>query len=245
MQTLREELRGWCKGEALNEDYAVMVVIPEERDIAQIEETMQTIKCLGRVRVRDRIFKEKLQCFLVLCESKEKVDPKEVPPEISLTSGTESWQIVTSSGVDDSSDDFSKKLKTLLHSEGKTFEDIQAMFTPSDAGIPTPDDIIRAVGDLLEKTGKISNESGGYRRLRMFSSTIPIPSGEEPYENWIEQAHLMVEESDCSDKEKKRRLIESLRGPALEIVKVVRDTDAAVSSEEYLEAIEQAFGSAE
>lgn len=44
------ELRGWCRGEAVPEDHAVMLVIPSEVDISVIEETMQTVKSLGRVR---------------------------------------------------------------------------------------------------------------------------------------------------------------------------------------------------
>lgn len=40
-------------------------------------------------------------------------------------------------------------------------------------------------------------------------------------ENWIEQARLMITECDCSEKEKRRRIMESLKGHALEIVRAV------------------------
>lgn len=245
MQQFREELRGWCKGEALSEDHALMVVIPEDLEIAQIEETVQTIKCFGRVRVRGRMFKSNLKSFFVLCESKEKIDPTLVPPEVLPVGGAEPWKIVIASGDDTCSEDFTTKVHTLLQSEGKTAEDIQAMFSSAVSENSSPDAIIRAVGDLLERTGKTSSETGGYRRLRMFSGTIPTPAGEEQFEHWMEQACLMVEESECTAKEKKRRIIESLRGPALEIVKVVRDSDSDVTPEEYLDALERAFGSAE
>lgn len=55
----------------------------------------------------------------------------------------------------------------------------------------------------------------------------------------------MVEECDCSIKEKRRRLMESLRGPAHDIVKAARAGDSEVSPEDCLEALEHAFGSAE
>lgn len=45
---LVDELRGSCQGEAL--DVIVMVIVPEDMEISQIEENLQTIKCLGRVR---------------------------------------------------------------------------------------------------------------------------------------------------------------------------------------------------
>jgi len=55
----------------------------------------------------------------------------------------------------------------------------------------------------------------------------------------------MVEETECSDREKRRRLIGSLKGPALEIVKAVRHANPDASAKECLEALESAFGSAE
>ncbi|KAK7889282.1 hypothetical protein WMY93_024842 [Mugilogobius chulae] len=116
--------------------------------------------------------------------------------------------------------------------------------TPSDSPTNPTESILLAVGDLLEKTRKPQAE-GGYRRLRLFSGTLPVPPSEEPFDHWLEQAWLMVEESECSDREKRRRLMESLKGPALEIAKSVRDSDAEASPSEYLDALESAFGSAE
>ncbi|KAL0196751.1 hypothetical protein M9458_005291, partial [Cirrhinus mrigala] len=109
----------------------------------------------------------------------------------------------------------------------------------------SPEAIIRAVGDLLAKIEKPASEGSSYRRLRIFSGAIPPPPGEESLEHWLEQAYLMVEESDCSSKEKRRRIMESLRGPALAVVKAVRTTETEASPEKFLEAIESAFGTAE
>lgn len=55
----------------------------------------------------------------------------------------------------------------------------------------------------------------------------------------------MVEESDCSAKEKRRCIMENLKGPALGVVKAARNADPEVSPAQYLDAIESAFGSAE
>ncbi|XP_040898696.1 paraneoplastic antigen Ma1 homolog [Toxotes jaculatrix] len=55
----------------------------------------------------------------------------------------------------------------------------------------------------------------------------------------------MVEESECSDREKKRQLMESLKGPALEIVKAVRARNPDANPAKYLEALDSAFGTAE
>ncbi|XP_046700515.1 paraneoplastic antigen Ma2-like [Silurus meridionalis] len=74
---------------------------------------------------------------------------------------------------------------------------------------------------------------------------LPTPAGEEQFDHWLEQARVMVEECDCSFKEKKRRLMESLRGPALELVKAVRASNPDVSPEDCIEVLEHAFGTAE
>ena len=56
-----------------------------------------------------------------------------------------------------------------------------------------------------------------YRKLRVFSgSTVPAPE-EEPFEVWLEQATEIVKEWPVAEAEKKRWLMESLRGPALDL----------------------------
>lgn len=64
-------------------------------------------------------------------------------------------------------------------------------------------------------------------------------------ENWIEQARLMITECDCSEKEKRRRIMESLKGPALEIVRAVWFSSSEASALQYLEALKSTFGSSE
>ena len=115
----------------------------------------------------------------------------------------------------------------------------------SSASNSSAESIILAVGDVLSKIGKPSGETSSYRRLRMFSGTLPTPVGEEALEHWLEKAHLMVEESDFSDKEKHRRIMECLRGPALAILKVIRTAEADVTPSKCLDTMESAFSTAE
>ncbi|XP_017291689.1 paraneoplastic antigen Ma2 homolog [Kryptolebias marmoratus] len=225
-------------------------MVPEEVEIAKIEKTLETIKCLGRVRVRGRQFHTSLSCRMVLCECRENVPRENAPKEVLEPDSGQRWPIVTMDR-DAASDDFTQKVKSLLDTEGKTMEDIQNLVTSStpprhnsDLPVNSTESILQAVGDLLEKTRKPQAE-GGYRRLRLFSGNLPVPPSEEPFDHWLEQAWLMVEESDCTDKEKRRRLMESLKGPALEIAKSVRESNPEAGPDEYLEALESAFGNAE
>ncbi len=65
--------------------------------------------------------------------------------------------------------------------------------------------------------------------------------GEDQVEYWLEQARVMVEGSDCPEREKRRRIMESLRGPALEIIRSLRFSNPEASSDEYISAIDKAF----
>ena len=72
----------------------------------QIEDTLQSIKCLGCVEVRGRMLSETSSGVLVLCENREKVI-EVLPPE-----GLTAWPIFIvseSSGAED----FSSKLNAL------------------------------------------------------------------------------------------------------------------------------------
>lgn len=241
---LVSELKRWCRGEGLDEAHALLVVVSENVEIAQIEETLETIKCLGKVRVRGRIFNTRLDNLMVLCETKEDLTAASVPPEVLFPVSGEAWPVVVAHSCLAAEKDFNSKLEALLQAEGRTMEDIKALLPNPPPSTNSTESILQAVGDFMQKTSKPPTESG-YRRLRLFSGTQPVPVGEEQLDHWLEQAWLMVEESECTDREKKRRLMESLKGPALEIVKAVRDSSLDASPAEFLEALDSAFGTAE
>lgn len=243
--TLVDKLKKWSRGESLDENHALLTVVPENTEIAVIEDTIQTIKCLGRVRVRGRICNDTDNEVLVLCECREKVTAENIPQEVAAPEGLTVWPIITVFKKPGPEDDFNVKLNALLQAEGKTLNDVQALFTDPQP-TPSPEEsLIRAVASLLDKTNKPTAESGGFRRLRIFSGIVPTPAGEEQFDHWLEQAFLMVEETEGSDKDKRRRIMESLKGPALEVVKAIRLSDPDVNPVQCLEALESAFGLAE
>lgn len=227
---LVKELREWCQGESLTVDHALLVLVPKEIEVAHIENTLETVKILGRVRVRGRRFNTKLDRLTVLCECRGEVDHNRVPPELKDPATGDSWPIIMTSG------------QTASGEESQTARG--EPFNTSVDGSST-EAIIRAVGDVISKLERPSMENGSYRRLRMFSGIIPTPLGEEPLEHWLEQARMMVTESDCSVKEKRRRIMESLKGPALAVVKAVRTAETDVTPSECLDAIESVFGTVE
>ncbi|XP_070408024.1 paraneoplastic antigen Ma2 homolog [Nothobranchius furzeri] len=176
---------------------------------------------------------------MVLCECREEINPMKIPPEIMPISGGSGWKAVYY--IEPQPDDFEGKLLTFLQKEGKTLEDIQGLPTHKREVDGNSEAIIRAVGELMVRTNK-QTESHPYRRLRTFSGVSPTPAGEEALDIWLEHATLLVDEGECPSKEKRRRILESLKGPALEIIQAVRLTQPDASSQDYIEAIETSFG---
>ncbi|KAL3996707.1 PHD finger protein 20 [Sarotherodon galilaeus] len=237
------ELVNWCKGESIDLKHALLLYgVPEGVSRDEIEETAGTIKALGKVVVKGKMFNSQLQSLMVLCECHEEINPMTIPPEIMPISGGSGWKAVYY--IEPQPDDFEGKLLTFLQNEGKTLEDIQGLRTHKREVDGNSEAIIRAVGELMVRTNR-QPESHPYRCLRTFSGVSPTPSGEEALDIWLEQATLLVDEGECSDKEKRRRILECLKGPALEIIQAVCLTQPDASSQDYIEAIETIFGRVE
>ncbi|XP_067293892.1 uncharacterized protein [Pseudorasbora parva] len=247
---LQAELTRWCKDVAIDETHALMLLnVPVHTEVAEIEEVMEAVKALGRVRVRDTREGPTSTSLLVLCECRHAIDSKRIPPEMLWGEKKEPWPVIViqtqGSASETAAGGFTAKFTKFLKEEGKSLSDVQALFSPHSAADCSPESIIRAMGEVLEKTVKLPSDSNAYRRLRTFSAVVPTPLGEENLENWIDQARLMITECDCSEKEKRRRIVESLKGPALDIVRAVRFSDPEVSALQCLEALEDTFGSSE
>ncbi|XP_049328023.1 paraneoplastic antigen Ma1 homolog [Astyanax mexicanus] len=240
------DLQNWCKGEDLDVNHAMLVVgVGEDDTIAKIEEELQTVRCWGRVRVRGKTFDVETNSLVALCECREVLSTLSVPPEVRPLNGSLPWKIVTTNPAHATSEEFSEKLKKFMLAEGKRIEDLQYFCHPPSPQDNTVESLVRIMGEFMSQSRKAPSENHSYRRLRPFSGTTPTPLGEEQLEPWIEQATLLIEESDCSEKEKRRRVMEGLKGPALEIVRALRFTNPETKAEEYLDALNRAFGSAE
>lgn len=175
------ELREGCQGESLNEDHVLLALVPKGSEVSQIDETLETVKALGRVRVQGRMYNRKLDRITTLCECIEKIDPTKVPSEVKHPTTDISWPIVIASRH--------------LASDGDSPNPLKVLFDVS-ASNSSGESIIQAVGDLLSNMRKSSGEGSSFRRRRMFSGILPTPAGEEALEHWLEQARWMVEERD-------------------------------------------------
>ncbi|CAM4562940.1 unnamed protein product [Caretta caretta] len=108
----------------------------------------------------------------------------------------------------------------------------------SSEAAASADDWTKALGQTLEKVVLSHAASNSCRKLRLFA-------GEEEFEPWLEHTTEMLQEWAIPDAEKRRRLIESLGGPALDVIRTLKLIDPGVSVKDCLEALEHNFGSVE
>ena len=88
--------------------------------------------------------------------------------------------------------------------------------------------------------------SAHYRKLRYFSGVSAPPKDEVDFDTWTLHAEGQMEEwGDIPDSESRRRLKESLRSPALEVIEDLLKDKKDVTAKDYLQALHVAFGSTE
>ncbi|KAG6930940.1 paraneoplastic Ma antigen 1, partial [Chelydra serpentina] len=100
------------------------------------------------------------------------------------------------------------------------------------------DDWAKALGKTLEKVVLSYAMSNTCRKLRSFA-------GGEEFEPWLERTTEMLQEWAVPDAEKRRCLIESLAGPALDVIRTLKLIDPGVNVRDCLEALDHTFGSVE
>ncbi|CAM4674639.1 unnamed protein product [Lepidochelys kempii] len=110
-------------------------------------------------------------------------------------------------------DSLGQKLQALMVDEKRTREELILAL----GGAPTPaaPSLVgwaKELGNALKDALKPAYESGPYKQLRSFSGMSPVPSGEDDYETWRDFMVSLVQEWECSDAEKRKCVLESLRG---------------------------------
>uniref|UniRef100_A0A8C8SE12 Paraneoplastic antigen-like protein 5 n=1 Tax=Pelusios castaneus TaxID=367368 RepID=A0A8C8SE12_9SAUR len=211
-------LEDWCKGMNVNPKSCILVQgVPEGFDEGTIESTLE--EHIAKCVVHGRMFQRGEGTYVVLGEFDKVMEPLSVPKELEVACNT--WKIVTVG---------SQSLKPSVPDQE----------TPSSAGVWE-----KVLEKVLDKAVQTLHDSGAYHKLRLFSgSSTPLP-GEEEFEPWLEHATEMLQEWAVPDCEKRRCLIEGLRGPALDLLRTLKLIDPDVSVKDCLEALTHASGETE
>ncbi|XP_077001272.1 paraneoplastic antigen Ma3 [Tamandua tetradactyla] len=239
-------LQDWCRGEHLDAQRSMLILgIPEDCGEDEFEQTLQeALKHLGKYRVIGRMFRREENAQAFLLELAQDLDYALVPREIPGKGGP--WGVVVKPLNSDG--EFLNRLNRFLEEERRTVSDMNRVLG-SEADCPAPRLAISpdfwtwaqtlgaAVQPLLEQML--------YRELRVFSgNTVSIP-GALAFEAWLEHTTEVLQMWQVPEGEKRRRLVECLRGPALQVVSGLRASNAAVTVEQCLAALQQVFGPVE
>ncbi|XP_058907149.1 paraneoplastic antigen-like protein 5 [Kogia breviceps] len=229
-------LEDWCKGMDLDPRRALLIVgIPVECSEEEIKETLRAgLQPLCAYSVLGRMFRREDNSKAVFVELADRVGYAALPDRIPGRGGA--WEVVVTPRSPD--DEFLHRLNCFLKDEGRRMVDVVRTLGYSTY----PEDV---KPEVLTPVPQPLNESTWYRKLKVFSgSTSPGP-GEEHFEAWLEQVTEMMKVWQVSEAEKQRRLLESLRGSALSIMRALRASSDSMTLEQCLDALKQIFGNKE
>uniref|UniRef100_A0AAY4A820 CCHC-type domain-containing protein n=1 Tax=Denticeps clupeoides TaxID=299321 RepID=A0AAY4A820_9TELE len=211
---------------------------------------LDDVEGFGRSKVRGRCPAACGRKQLILLEVSTDVSTAKIPEQIVVKGEVAPW--VVSMAMEDTHPpvqaDFQTKLLTFLASEGKTLMDVKGLVNSASPSSAAPDlntQLVNAISSLVEKCHTTPSENQSYRKLRIFSGVKPTPHGEEEYEAWADQTAHMLDEWKCVDSMKKQRIAESLKGPAADIVRCLRISNPNATANDYLTALETAYGTTE
>ncbi|XP_058886772.1 uncharacterized protein LOC117407161 isoform X1 [Acipenser ruthenus] len=115
------------------------------------------------------------------------------------------------------------------------------VYSNQSTPISIPSDVQKVVVEHVVKTASEGAFLNNVRyKLKCFSGTASKPSSEADYETWRIQIRQVIKDVDLTANAKRRKLLESLLPPALNVA-LYAGEDA--TAEQYFEELEKAYGS--
>ncbi|OCT72570.1 hypothetical protein XELAEV_18035550mg [Xenopus laevis] len=198
----------------------------------------------------------------VLIDSPREIDCDRIPPDIDAESEGP-WKIVLPDMSDDADElttqgealttQYAVKApelvplnKTLFESPAEksqvtrypSCESVVSKGSRHSSGgrLDTPE-IVSALGQLTDQLTQLA-WNGNFKRLKVFSGTDPVPTGKESFESWRDSTVVSVRDWTGPKTTMIRKILESLRSPAMDVVKsyMVGHPDATSGELEELKA---------
>ncbi|XP_075451139.1 paraneoplastic antigen Ma1 homolog [Ascaphus truei] len=91
----------------------------------------------------------------------------------------------------------------------------------------------------------LATHAQNYRKLKAFSGTLPVPTGEDGVETWKEHTRGVMEVWSCTDVVKRQRLMECLRPPAATLIAIYREQYPDLTSRLMIEFLAEAYSATE
>ncbi|XP_008050022.1 paraneoplastic antigen-like protein 6A, partial [Carlito syrichta] len=229
-------LQDWCRWMGVSPRRALLVLgVPEDCDDAEFQESLEAaLWPLGHITVLGKVFREEDRATAALVGLDREVDYALVPREIPGAGGP--WHVAfvpRSSG-----EEFLGRVFHFLEQHGQSVEGLAGAL---GLGLPRMcwlRSVSRAVQPLL---GALR-----YQRLGVFSGRDPPGPGEECFEAWLDHAGDMLQLwQEVSERERRRRLLEGLRGTARQLTYGLLAENPARTAQDCLAALTQVFGERE
>ncbi|XP_032706883.1 LOW QUALITY PROTEIN: paraneoplastic antigen-like protein 6B [Lontra canadensis] len=226
-------LQDWCRWMGVSARRGLLILgIPENCDEAELHESLEAaLWPLGHFTVLGKVFREEDNASAALVELDREVNYALVPRAIAGTGGP--WNVVFVPRY--SGEEFLSRVFHFLEQQGQMVETVAGVLGLGLRRVCWLRSVTQAIQPLVETLR--------YERLGVFSGRDPLAPGEEPFEAWLDHASDMLQVwQSVSEREKRRRLMEGLRGTARQLMHELLADNPARTAEDCLAALTQVFG---
>uniref|UniRef100_A0A8C9PSZ2 Paraneoplastic antigen-like protein 6A n=1 Tax=Spermophilus dauricus TaxID=99837 RepID=A0A8C9PSZ2_SPEDA len=202
-------LQDWCRWMGVNARRGLLILgIPEDCDEAEFQESLEAaLWPMGHFTVLGKVFREEDNATAALVELDREVNYALVPREIPGTGGP--WNVVFVPRC--SGEEFLGRVLHFLEQQGQTVESVAGALGLGLRRVCWLRSVSQAIQPWVETVR--------YQRLGLFSGRDQPAPGEESFEAWLDHTTDMLHVwQGVSERERRRRLIEGLRGTALQLV---------------------------
>ncbi|CAO2621560.1 Paraneoplastic antigen Ma3 homolog [Lemmus lemmus] len=234
-------LLDWCRLMGANSQRSLLILgIPDDCEEEEFQEALQAVLGpLGRYRVLGKIFRKEIGAKVALVEFADNLNQSLIPQQIPNDRGP--WTVIFLPRVPDS--DLQDTFNFPAQAHGQALEGASGEAGASGRSVEEGD-VVRAAQTLGAVMQPLL-EQMFYRELRVFSGNTTSIPGLLTFDSWLEHTTEMLQMWQVPEVEKRRRLVECLQGPALQVVNVLRANNSAITVKECLEALKQVFGPVE
>lgn len=226
-------LQDWCRWMGVSARRGLLILgIPEDCDEAELQECLEAaLWPMGHFTVLGKVFREEDNATAALVELDREVNYALVPREIPGTGGP--WNVVFVPRC--SGEEFLGRVFHFLEQQGQTVESVAGTLGLGLRRVCWLRSVSQAVQPWVETVR--------YQRLGVFSGRFQPAPGEESFEAWLDHtADMLHVWQGVSERERRRRLIEGLRGTALQLMHGLLAENPARTAQDCLEALMQVFG---
>ncbi|XP_027810313.2 paraneoplastic antigen-like protein 6B [Marmota flaviventris] len=226
-------LQDWCRWMGVNARRGLLILgIPEDCDEAEFQESLEAaLWPMGHFTVLGKVFREEDNATAALVELDREVNYALVPREIPGTGGP--WNVVFVPRC--SGEEFLGRVLHFLEQQGQTVESVAGALGLGLRRVCWLRSVSQAIQPWVETVR--------YQRLGVFSGRDQPAPGEESFEAWLDHTTDMLHVwQGVSERERRRRLIEGLRGTALQLVHGLLAENPARTAQDCLAALIQVFG---